>query len=866
MTHTDRESPIGEFGGDGVWAADVVLNDGGTVHVRPIRSADVATLQQFHARQPRESQYYRYFTPKPALSDKEATRFSTVDLRDRGALVVEDGEEFIAWASYERWSGRDDADVAFHVDQGHGNRGIATLLLEHLSSMARAAGIRRFTAEVLADNRPMLKVFRRTGWPIDRHFDSGIVDFAWPIDDTADFLANVARREQLADSRSMARFLLPRSIAVIGASDEPGSVGRTLLANSLASLPGVPVYPVNPHCSTLLDQPCYASIDDVPDDVGLAVVAVPESALAEVLTACARRRVRGAVVVTDVSVDFPLADVVTDARRYGMRIVGPGSMGVAMPGSSPAIHAHLGTRAIPAGPLAISLQSGSLGASVLDRITRLGVGVSSFVSLGDKADVSGNDLLQFWEDDDSTGVIAMYTESFGNPRRFARIARRVSRARPIVAVRPGGTAIDDALYQQAGVIRVDTVAEMLDTVRVLAVQPLVSGPRIAVITNSAGPARLLVAGLESVGLEPTGFDGRPGWHQLLWSAGAGEYVDAIEACRVGGTHDAVVVIHAPPVAPTDDVFARQLAAHPASEPHLPTVAVLLGRDDGLICPGSTIPNFAFPDDVAHVLGRIHTYARWRTAVTTEVVPSMAAEEPGARPEPRVRELIDAALERRPDGTLLPLGPMIELLRAWGIPVASSRAVTNRDDAVAAADELGYPVVLKANTRPRPGRGLDAGVALDLSDAAGIDIAWNQLDNVVGGLVEATVQSMVPSGIECRIHATVHPALGPVISVGLGGVFADSLDDQIVRLGPVSVAGAVEMLAESRVGRVIAELGSTFDAPADVIVAVSTAMDHHPELFEIDLNSVIVAAEGCWVVDAAVRVRPSTTGGPLRRLG
>ncbi len=865
--------------GAAVWSADVVLNDGGTVHLRPIEPGDATALQRFHARQPRESQYYRYFSAKAELTDREATRFSTVDLRDRGALVVEDGEEFIAWASYERLSGRNDADVAFHVDAGHAGRGIATLLLEHLGSMAKAAGIDRFTAEVLADNRPMLRVFGRSGWPIKSHFDSGVVDFVWPIDDTAAFVASVSKREHLADSRSMARFLLPKSIAVIGASDRPGSVGRVLLDNALLSAPLLAVYAVNPAHSELMGMACVASIADVDADVSVAVIAVPEVALVEVLSACARHRVRGAVVVTEVSESFPMSEVVADARRYGMRIVGPGSMGLAVPGLSPALHAHLAHPAIPAGPLAVSLQSGSIGASVLERAVRLGVGISSFVSLGDKADVSGNDLLQFWEDDESTRVIAMYTESFGNPRRFARIARRVSQTRPIVAVRPGAGRLDDALYQQAGVIRVDTVAELLDTARVLALQPLAGGSRVAVVSNSAGPARLLFAGLDSVGLQGVGSNETVGtWLSLPWSADPPAFAEAVATVRSQETCDAVVVIHAPPVAPTDDTFAQELAMLIPNHSTVPLIAVLLGRPDGPIVTGSTVPNFAFPDDVARVLGRCNRYARWRAAIAEAEAAATEAADGDGDGEPhgppvdehraaRADDVIGEALARRPAGTLLPHAPMIDLLDAHDIPCAAARPVVNVAAAVNAADELGYPVALKANVRPRLGRGADAGVALGLADADAVRVAWASMDHVVGGLREATVQVIVPSGIECRIHATVHPVLGPVVSVGLGGVFADAINDSVVRLVPIGISEAVTMLGDSRAGTVVNGLGdNAVAATARVIAAVAAAIDRHPELAEIDLNPLMVAAEGCWVVDARVRVRPVLTpDAPLRRL-
>ncbi len=873
MDEADRPEVVASAGSERLsiaerraqWTADVVLNDGGTVHVRPIEPADAAALQGFHSRQSSESQYYRYFSAKARLTDVEAGRFSDVDLVDRGALVVEEGDEMVAWASYERFSGRDDADVAFHVDGAQQGRGMATLLLEHLGAMARAAGIRRFTAEVLADNRPMLAVFARTGWPLDRHFDSGIVDFVWPIDDTAEFVANVSRREQVADSRSMARFLLPRSVAVIGASARVGSVGRTLLEHALLGAPRVPVHAVNPHHTELLGLPCVSSIEDVDADIGLAVVAVPPGVLAEVLLACARRRVRGAIVVTEVPDGFPVDALIADVRRSGMRVVGPGSMGVAVPGSSPPLHAHLAPPTIPAGPLAVSLQSGSLGASVLERASRLGIGISSFVSLGDRADVSGNDLLQFWQDDASTRVIAMYTESVGNPRRFARIARRVSLTRPIVAVRPWSHAFDDALHQQAGVIRVDTVGEMLDTARVLATQPCPSGARIGVVTDSAGPARLLLAGLQAVGLHAVGPGGARGeWQQLAWSVDAASFAAAVEARRGDGTCDAVVAVHAPPVAPTDESFAREIAALIAPAGEVPVLAVLLGQRDGPIAPGSAIPNFSFPDDVARVLGRCVRYARWRDAELT--LAGAGGRPVGPATDPRAGEIIAEALVRRPGGTMLPMEPMAAFLEAIGVRFAPARAVASCEAAVIAAEGLGYPVVLKAEAGRRRGHGRDVGAALDLRDARAVRVAWARLDGEIGGLREAMVQVVVPSGIECRIHGTVHPTLGPAVSFGLGGVFADPLADQIVRLAPFGDDAAGEMLDESRAGDVIADLGGAAPETRAMIAAVAEAIDRHPDLAEVDLNPLIVSPGACWVTDAVVRIRPPVTPDPaMRRL-
>ncbi|MCU1364747.1 MAG: putative acetyltransferase, partial [Ilumatobacteraceae bacterium] len=456
------------------WSTSIVLSDGDTAFVRAMTPEDAPLLLAFHERQPRDNLYRRFLSPKPTLNERELAHFTVVDFHDRVALVVEDRGEFIAWASYERWKARDDAEVAFMVDADHQGRGIATLLLEHLAAIARSNGIGRFTAEALSDNRAMLRVFSRAGWPVERHYDSGLTELEFSLTETEQFVDSVESREHRADSRAVARLLLPRSIAIIGASDEEGSVGHELWHNTTAAFDG-PVYPVNSRHTTVGGQPATASVVDIVDDVWLAVIAVPAEALATTIDQCIAKRVRGALVITATDgLDIDMASIVAHARRNGMRVIGPASMGIAAPRPTGALNAALVRGRLPYGKVAISMQSGSLGASLLQLAADLHMGVSWFVSLGDKCDVSGNDLLQFWEDDETTAVIAMYTETFGNPRKFARLARRVGRTRPIVAVRTGTAAIGDAanaLYQQAGLIEVPTVRTMLDVARVLASQP-----------------------------------------------------------------------------------------------------------------------------------------------------------------------------------------------------------------------------------------------------------------------------------------------------------------------------------------------------------------------------------------------------------
>ena len=426
------------------WESTVVLGNGDVAVIRPLTPHDRDALAAFHRRQSKDSIYRRYFSPKPELSDRDLDHFTHIDMTDRVALAVESHGEFIAWSSYERWPGRSEAEAAFMVDDAHQGEGIATLMLEHLAAIARSNGIDRFTAEVLADNRPMLAVFAKAGWPLQRRFDSGVVDLDWELATTDEFLDSVERREQRADSRAVVRLLIPRAIAVIGASDRPGSVGAAIW-DSVTANTSLPVHAVNPARTMLGDHPCHASVADLPDDVSLAIVAVPAQHLDDTIDACIAKRMRGAIVITSVDgTDVDVAAMVARARRNGLRIIGPSSMGVASARPDASLQAALVRVTLPVGHVAISMQSGSLASSLLRRARDLDLGISWFVSLGDKADVSANDLLQFWEEDTNTSVVAIYTESFGNPRKFARIARRVSRTKPIVAVRTGSASVGAA--------------------------------------------------------------------------------------------------------------------------------------------------------------------------------------------------------------------------------------------------------------------------------------------------------------------------------------------------------------------------------------------------------------------------------------
>lgn len=855
---------------DSPWVAEVVLADGGPVHVRPVRPDDLDRYEAFHQRQSNDAMYYRFFSARPKFSRRELERLVTVDMVDRATLVVFDGDDMIAVANYDRWPGRDDAEVAFLVDDGHHGRGVATMLLEHLAAVARSNGIERFTAEVLADNRPMLSVFLKAGWPVQRAFDSGVIDLVFPLDTTPQLIESIERREQLADARSLARLLFPRGVAVVGASDSPGSPGWALLRNLLASgFPGA-VYPVNPHRDHVASVASFARVSDISGPVDLALIAVPAETLAGVLADCASKGVRGVVITSTVpgSATEPMTpDLVRFARRNGMRLIGPGSMGLLVTGAAP-LHAHLardradrGPVPVRAGGVAISLQSGPLGASVLEMANRLDIGVSLFVSLGDKADVSGNDLLQYVEDDTTTTVVAMYTESFGNPRKFARIARRVARRTPVVAVCAGGasdTAVTEALFRQAGVIPVPTVRDLLDTARVFATQPVPRGARVTVITNAASPAVLALDALHREGLITTVTD-------LGWQATPHHVAQAVVAAAANDTADAVMVIHAPPVARDVSAPAEVLSGL-ADHVTLPLVVVLLGGDDGPLRPGSPVPVFTFPEPAAAVLGRGVRLGAWRRRYdedlgeVTEPTLDMAA----------VRRVVETALGARPTGTLLPVAATSDLLVAAGVEVAGALAVTQMDDAVTAAQILGFPVVLKALGMTRRVRGGAGGVRLDIGTEDELRRAWRHMVEVLGerAMVEALVQRQVPAGVDVRVSAHVEASLGPVVTVGLGGVHSAAIGDAVHLLAPIGAASARDAVAQSRAASALSDAGVDTESLTQLVMRVGDLMVACDEVDRVVLNPVIVSAGGAWVTDAEAHVAPVEARGsdlPVRRL-
>lgn len=854
------------------WTADVVLADGGTVLLRPIGPDDGDGLVAFHAGLSSQSIYYRFFSAKPRLTEAEVHRFTHVDQVDRVALVAVLNDELVAVGRYDRWPGRDEAEVAFLVADAHHGRGMATVLLEHLAAIARTHGITSFTASVLPDNRAMLGVFKSTGFEVRRSFDAGVVELEFPIEATAQYLETMEAREQRAESRSIGRLVQPRSVVVIGASDRDGSLGGAVVRNLVVGGFGGAIHVVHPERASVAGVSAVPSLADVVGDIDLAVVAVPAERVRMVLEECAERGVRGAVVVS-AGLEGQGRELAALARGHGMRLIGPASLGIVstgVVGGTPLV-ATFAPLPVRAGPAALSVQSGPLGAALVDLAYRRGLGISTFVSLGDKADVSANDLLNYCYDHPSTKVVLLYTETVGNPRRFVRVARRVAQKIPIVGVkanRRGSDEAAEALYRRAGVIRVDDASQLVDTGRLLATQPLPSGPGLLVITDSMSPALLALDAAADAGLAPAtlGDDTRervvqacPGAHvtagvvDLGHRAGAGDYAAVLAAVNGAPDVHAVIVVHAPPY-PGDEYEVG--AAIERAALAQPLAAVVLGLPDGLLTPQGHVPAYSFPEPAVRALGGAWRVAQWRARGHREVEP------PEGFDAARVRAVVDRLLAEGPDaGERAVTGDdLCELLDAAGVRGARSRSVATADDAAGAAAALGYPVALRATDPPLRGRTEAGGIALDVQDETELRAVWGRMAAAHGGLRTAVVQAMAPPGVETRFLLSTHGRYGPLLHFGLGGLYADAIADGTPAALPLDELAANEAVTASRAARALTSAGVGTAAAADLLLRLGALADAAWELAALDLNPVLIGVAGAVVLDGRATLEPEGPGG------
>jgi acetyl coenzyme A synthetase (ADP forming)-like protein len=886
------------------YAVEEILRDGGSIHVRAIRPDDRERLAEHFHRLSERSVRFRFMGMKRELSEGDLDYFTRPDFVRHIGLVAtlrEGGAERIIGVG--RYVADDEdpvAEVAFAVADEHQGRGIGTLLLEHLLRVARERGITEFRADVLGDNNQMLDVFRHSRLRVGRATDAGVIHLSFPIAETEESRMAADARARQAAAESVRALLCPRSVALVGASTRPGTIGAALLTNLLAAGFHGPIYPVHPQAREIQSLRAYPRIGAIGQPVDLAVIAVPAAAVEGVVEECAAAGVRGLVVISS-----GFAEASDDGRAIqqrltalvrgsGMRMVGPNCLGVLNTDPAVSLNATFAPYWPPAGSVGMLSQSGALGIAVLDQVRALDLGISTFVAVGNKADVSSNDLLCYWADDPRTSVIVLYLESFGNPRKFARIAPEVARHKPIVAVKSGRSAAGtraasshsaalasldiavDALFEQAGVIRTATLQELFDVASLLVTQPVPAGPRVGVVTNAGGPGILFADACEAHGLAlpelapatiavlrallpPQASFGNP--IDLLASATPEQYAQAVEAVGADPSVDALVAIYVPPMVTAPEeiatAIARGAATVPAEKPVLTVFLSSLGAPAELGTGGrGRVPAYLFPENAALALAAAERYGRWRRR------PQGTLLELDRFAESAVRAVIDRVLAGGDEARWLGPDDLAMVLRAAGINFAHGESVAPVE-AEATAERLGFPLVAKAVAPGLLHKSDVGGVVLGLESPAAVGRAVATLRErmrAIGASLDAVfLQREVRGGVDALVGVTTDATFGPLLVCGLGGVLVELVRDVAFRLPPVSDLDAREMLSRLRASRLLDGYRGMPPGDREALVAlitrVSALVEVVPEIRELDLNPVKVLepGRGVIVVDARMRV-------------
>ncbi|MEU9123267.1 GNAT family N-acetyltransferase [Streptomyces sp. NPDC048506] len=886
-----------------------LLADGSTARLRPACPEDREQVLRFYDDMSADNLRSRFFVVSRRSGERAAERLCAPGAPGHRTLVALHGDRLIGVAEYETGDDPTTAEIALAVADDFHHRGVGTLLLEHLVHTARENGIVAFTADVLADNHPVHRVLADLGLRITRRYDGSTVHGVIRLAPDEKYRFAVDLRGRTADIASLRPLLRPHSVAVIGAGTRPGSVGRAVLHNLRASHFGGLLHAVNPHAHAVLHVPAFASVGDLPRAPDLAVIAVPAADVPEVAAQCGRAGVRALVVLTAGLDAERTTELTAVCRHWGMRMVGPDCLGIANTEPEVRLNATFAVgRPLP-GTAGVAVQSGGVGIALLDGLSRLGIGVSSFVSLGDKRDVSGNDFLQWWECDDRTDLALLHVESFGNPRAFSRTARRVTRRMPVLTVDAGRSAAGRraaashtaaaatptmtrrALFTQAGITAARTLGELLDTAALLHSQPLPTGSRIAVISNAGGAGVLAADACADAELAvpelPTNLVAEL-LATLPAGASAGNPVDttpavsapALGACldriAASGAVDAVLTTLVPTALATavgtDLATALTSSGHPARA-RCPVVAVLLDQPERVRLlradDGRTVPAYGEPRSAARALRHAAERARWLARPQGHVVEPVGADSTEAR------ALVAEFLAQDPAGGWLDARQTARLLECYGVPRAPQAYVTTEQEAVEAAGRVrgrsGAAVALKAQGPGMVHKTERGGVLLDLRGERDVRSAYRDLTARLGtAMTGALVQPMVERGTELLAGVVQDEVFGALVVFGLGGTTSELLADQAARLAPLTDTDVHELITAPRCAPLL--FGYRGAEPVDLaslealLARLSRMADDLPELAEAECNPVIARPDGSTVVDARVRLLPRRAADPsLRRL-
>ena len=880
---------------------DVVLKDGSLVHVRPARAEDYTLLASFVESLTPETCQLRFLQ----TLELEQAVSELMPGNSRFALIALREEIVIGHAIYNRTlPGR--AQHAVVVADPYQNQGLGMILLAQLTQAAIEAGISEFEAHVVPENAPILQVVRELGFPTVLKSEPGFIRITYPTSLIPEAVKRFEQREAVAAVAAMGKFFQPRGIAVIGASRQRGGISGELFRNILEAGFQGPVYPVNANADFVQSVTAYRSVLDCPGPVELAFIVIPAKAVLTVARECAQKGVNALVVISagfsEAGVPGSLLqqDLVEVCRESGMRLIGPNCMGIINTDPGVSLNGQFSPYKPIPGKIGFLSQSGALGIAVIDYASRLGLGMSTFVSVGNKADISGNDLIQYWESDDNTDLILLYLESFGNPRKFSSIARHVGRKKPIIAVKGGRSTAGfratqshtgalvaasdvtvDALFRQAGVIRTDVLAEMFDVAALMTTQPVPKGNQVAIITNAGGAGILAADACEDLGLQipELGIEtqntlksflssaaGVRNPVDMVASASSADYARAIQTVARDPVVDALIVIFIPPMALRPEAVASEiLRAAQELDRRIPILSTFMashGPSEILSDGQNQIPSYPFPEAAARALARAVQYGKWLATPEGNLpnFPDVQREEAAA--------IVAHAL--RAGECWLTFEEIENLLACYGIHVTKTLHAATPREAGEAALELGGRVVLKA-VAPELVHKIEAGaVRLDLAGVEEtITAAQEMLKRLeAAGVQEASfiIQPMVPSGAEMLVGVTHDPVFGPIVVCGAGGTMVELLKDVTVRITPLTDQDARDMIRSLKTYPLLRGYrgGPRYDVAAleQLILRVGALVDDVHEIGELDLNPVIVLPEGQGVRLVDIRIRVAETPPPL----
>jgi acetate---CoA ligase (ADP-forming) len=893
---------------DAAESGRLILRDGSTASLRLAHPADREAMREFFSRLSEDSRRLRFFSFSLPSAKLLESFCDDSDFRKSLCLVVtrslQDSSRIIASANYMAHD-ESIAEVALAVDDAFQGKGVGSLLLERLTVLAARNGFRRFWATTLPENRQMLDVFRESGFECRSRGNDGCVEIDLAITPSQSSVARAEFRDRVATTASLRPFFHPSSIAVVGASQNPKNIGTRVFNAVIGCGFRGPVYAVNPRGDHIGSAKAYRNIQALPEAPELVVVAVPAAAVEKVIDDCATRSVRAVIVISAGFSEIGNEGrnrqqrLLEKIRGYGMRMIGPNCLGLLNTDPAVRLNASFAPEFPVAGNVAFSSQSGALGLAVISMARERRLGLASFVSVGNKADISGNDLLQYWEEDPRTKVILLYLESFGNPRRFARIAKRIGRFKPVIAVKAGRTragrraagshtaalAADDvatdALFQQTGVIRADTLGEMFDLALAMSSQALPRGRRVAVVTNAGGLGILCADACEANGLTvqelaeetktrlreflPAAASvGNP--VDMIASAGPEEFRRAVEILLRAAEIDALIVLtinvgFADLSELRGNICSAVRTARSKRGSEKPVLTCIMDHENGahrLPPDGETLPNCTFPEDAARVLGKMARYAEWRNSPEGMIVDFEDISPRDAR------SICQNARRDRGPGWLSGEETR-RLLSSFALPTPAGGICATAEDAVKMAVQIGFPVALKLASRTIVHKTDFGGVRLNLISEASVRHAFEEIrervaqSNQLAVMDGVLVQPMIADGIEVMVGVTQDPLFGPLIAFGLGGIHVEILKDVCFRVTPITDRDAAEMvraikgypLLEGYRGHPRADI----TAVEDLLLRVARLVEEVPEVVELDFNPVIALppGRGCQIIDARIRV-------------